>query len=162
MRFLCALAVFVVCAAVGLYKSALLHKRARLLSELLQMLSDFSLAIRFTAPTLDELSDGCTGDFGALLSQARKDAPDIKSAWEAASAQLCELPYTDKREAELISRLGQELGTCDAEGQLSMLELYRGRLKKLSDEAEENAKGRAKLFRSVGALLGLGAAILMI
>lgn len=162
MNFLPASAAFAVCAAVGLWKSSQLKKRAHLLSELSQMVADISLGIRYTAPTLDELSEGFTGVFGALLREARQSEPDIKAAWEAASAGLSALPYAERSEAELMSGLGRELGTCDAEGQLAILSMYAEKLKRLSAEAEQNAKVRGKLFRSVGTLLGAGVAILIL
>ncbi len=162
MNIIPAFIAFVFCAAVGLWKSSQLKKRALLLSELTQLVADISLGIRCTAPTLDELSDNCQGIFGQLLQDARSSSCDIKDAWQIASRQLSRLSYADRSEAELISQLGQSLGSCDVKGQLSMLEMYGEKLKKLSCEAEESAKVRGKLFRSVGTLLGAGIAILII
>ena len=162
MNIFPALAMFSVCTAIGLWKSAELKKRALLLSQLNQLTEELAAAIRYTAPPLNELADGCGGIFGELLNESRCDTDDIKTAWKTAAQRLSELSYTEKSEAELMSGLGQKLGTCDAEGQLSMLSMYSEKLKRLSDEAEENAKVRGKLFRSVGTLLGAGAAILVI
>lgn len=162
MNIILAAAAFTLCTAGGLYKSALLKKRAALLCQLKQLVSGFSIGIRYTAPTLDELADGCSGVFGELLRQARQTSPNIKSAWQEAAAQLAALPFSGEEEARLMAQLGRELGTCDAAGQLSMLEMYAERLKKLSDEAEESAAAKGKLLRSAGTLLGIGAAILII
>lgn len=162
MNIILAAAAFALCTAGGLYKSALLKKRAALLCELKQLVDSFAISIRYTAPTLDELADGCGGVFGELLRQARQNSPNIKSAWQEAAAQLAALPFSGEEEARLMAQLGRELGTCDAAGQLSMLEMYAERLKKLSDEAEENAAAKGKLLRSAGTLLGIGAAILII
>ncbi len=162
MNIFPALAVFALCAAFGLWKSSQLRKRAVLLSQLQQLTEELSAAIRYTAPTLDELSESCRGIFGELLNKARCGTTDIKGAWNAAAEQLGALSYTENSEAELLTELSQRLGTCDAEGQLAMLGLYHDKLKRLSAEAEENARVRGKLFRSVGTLLGAGAAILII
>lgn len=162
MNILPALAVFAICTALGLWKSSQLKKRALLLSQLKQLTEELAAGMRYTAPTLDELSDSCSGIFGELLKEAQKDTADIKSAWEAAASALSELSYAEKSESELMLRLSQKLGTCDTEGQLSMLSMYSEKLKRLLTEAEENAKTRGKLFRSVGTLLGAGAAILII
>lgn len=162
MNLFPALVIFAICTAFGLWKSGELKKRVLLLSQLKQLTEELSSAMRYTAPTLDELSDSCGGLFGELLTEARKGTPDIKAAWEAAASALSELSYAEKSEAELMLKLSQRLGTCDSEGQLSMLSMCSEKLKRLSAEAEENAKTRGKLFRSVGTLLGLGAAILII
>ncbi len=162
MNIILAAAAFALCTAGGLYKSALLKKRAALLCELKRLVNGFAISIRYTAPTLDQLADGCGGVFGELLQQARQNSPNIKSAWQTAAAQLSALPFSGEEEARLMAQLGRELGTCDAAGQLSMLEMYAEQLKKLSDEAEENAAVKGKLLRSAGTLLGIGAAILII
>lgn len=162
MNLLPALGIFTAGAALGLWKSSVLKKRALLLSQLKQLTDELAAGIRYTAPTLDELSDSCTGIFGELLKDARQKSDDIKSAWQAAALSLSELPYAEESECGLMLTLSQKLGTCDSEGQLSMLKLYSEKLKRLSEEAEENAKTRGKLCRSVGTLLGAGAAILII
>ncbi len=162
MNTIAALAAFGACTALGLWKSRLLKKRLSLLCELRQLAADFSVSMRYTAPTLDELSESCGGEFGLLLRQARQEGLDIKTAWSAAVAGLSSLPHCDKTEAELLSRLGTELGTCAAEGQLSILALYEERMKKLCGEAEQAAQLKGKLFRNVGTLLGAGAAILIL
>lgn len=162
MRLFAALAAFLVGVLWGMSGSRRLRKRALLLSELRQLITEFSVAIRCTAPTLDELADSCSGVFGELLRAARQECPDIRGAWMNAVQQLGSCDFCGKEESAVLTELGRELGTCSAEGQLALLELHRCRLEKLSQEADEAAKSKGKLFRSVGALLGAGAAVLMI
>lgn len=162
MNLLPAAAVFALCTICGFVKSGELRKRSQLLSELKQLVTEFSVAIRCTSPTLDELTDGCGGVFGELLRAARTDSPDIKSAWAIATQRLSECSFCGKEEAAILSELGRELGTCSAQGQLSLLELHGARLAKLSAEAENTAHSKGKLCRSVGSLLGAGLAILII
>ncbi len=162
MRILIAAAAFTAGAVWGVCKSSTFHKRAQLISELKRLTTEFSIAIRCTAPTLDELARDCSGIFGELLRSEMQKCPDIRCAWQNAVQRLSVCGFCGKEETAVLSELGRELGTCSAEGQLAMLELHRCRLDKLSAEADECAKSKGKLFRSVGALLGAGAAVLII
>lgn len=162
MNIALAAAAFIVGTIAGLWKSGELKKRALLLSQLRQLTADLSVSIRYTAPTLGELANTCTGTFGALLSEERQTSPDIKTAWKQAAQRLSELSYVETDEAEIMQKLANELGASSAEGQLSMLALYEEKLKSISQQAEECAKTKGKLLRSVGALLGAGAAVLIV
>lgn len=146
----------------GFLKSLHLKKRVQLLSELRQLTSEFSVSIGYIAPTLDELADSCGGIFGQLLQQQRQHCPDIRAAWSKAVQQLSEYTFCEKQEAELLCDLGKRLGTCDANGQLSILKMYNEKFTVLCTQAEEIAATKGKMFRSVGTLAGAGAAILII
>lgn len=162
MRLLPAALTFLICTMFGMMKSAELKKRAALLSELKQLAAEFSVSIRCTAPTLDELAGQCTGIFGELLRSELSQREDIREAWENAAMRLSQCSFCGKEESRLLTELGQSLGTCDAEGQLSLLEMYSEKLDKLCKSADEDSRTKGKLFRSVGTLAGAGAAILII
>ena len=162
MSIIPAAGAFVLCLLWGTERSTQLKKRAQLLSELKQMTIQFSVAISCTAPPLDELILHCGGVFGQLLRQKLERYPDVRSAWQEAVAQLSECRFCGSGETELLMQLGKDLGTCPANGQLALLELYSEQLSKLLEEAERDTASKGKLFRSVGTLTGLGAAILIL
>lgn len=154
--------VFLICMAAGFLKSSHLKRRVQLLSELRQLTSEFSVSIGYIAPTLDELADSCSGIFGQLLHQQRQHCLDIRTAWSNAVQQLSEYSFCEKYETELLRDLGKRLGTCDTNGQLSILKMYNEKFAVLCTQAEEIAATKGKLFRSIGTLAGAGAAILII
>lgn len=162
MKAVMALAAFALCFAAGLHAGRTLKKRAQLLDEIKRMLDSFAISMRYTAPTLDELAAECGGIFADLLRQCRERRPDIKSAWAEAVEMLGGMCFCKKEEQQLLRSLGRELGTCAADGQLSVLGLYSERFAKLLSEAEEDCSHKGRLFRSAGALAGAGAAILLI
>ncbi len=162
MRLIPAAIVFVIFSVFGIIKSTELKKRAALLAELKQLAAEFSVSIRCTAPTLDELAKNCTGVFGELLRSEISRMSDIRKAWDSAVERLSQCSFCGAEEAWLLKELGQSLGTCAAEGQLSLLEMYGAKLDKLCKSAEEDSRIKGKLFRSVGTLAGAGAAILII
>lgn len=162
MRLFPAAAVFVLCLSFGLLRARELKRRSRLLNELRQLILEIEVNLRYTAPTLDELSESCCGVFGELLRQERESSPDIKQAWKSAVERLSDCPFCGRAEAALLDGLGQALGTSDTEGQLSILGLHRARLERLCTEAEQEQRTKGKLYRSVSALLGAGIAVLII
>lgn len=161
MRVFTAFAAFSACFAAGLYKSFLLKRRAVVLEELCRMVKSFSVEIRYTAPTLDELCGKSEGVFAEILNECRKDS-DIHAAWDSACAILSKKPYCSREEAELLRNLGSSLGASDIAGQLSILEMYSEKLSDISRTASEEAAGKGKLFRSVGMLCGIGAAVIAV
>ncbi len=162
MRLLTAFLVFAAFTAGGLLKSSELKRRTLLLRELVRLVSDLSAAIRCTAPTLDELAEDCRGVFGELLRESRRASPDSRTAWLTAAKRLGGCTFCGREEAALLLSLAGELGTSPAESQLSMLKLYGERLQGLLSDAEQLSRSRGKLCRSVGALLGAGAAIMIV
>ena len=142
--------------------SLLLKKRLELLEELSSMLCGFEIAMRCTAPPLDELFGEAVGTFAEMVRKQRQNAPDIRAAWEKACAELKLLPCCKPEEAALLSELGASLGKSDAAGQLSLIALYRERTALLAKCAAAEAAQKGKLFRSLGMLCGIGAAIMII
>ena len=138
MRAILAMAAFLLCFVFGVRQSLLLKRRAAFLEELSRMLSDFADIIR----------------------ECRRDN-DIKSAWEQACGRLKALSYCHAAESELMLSLGRSLGTSDISGQLSLIELHSEKLSALRKSASEESAKKGKLFRSVGALCGIGAAVLI-
>lgn len=160
MRVILALTAFLLCLASGIRQSLLLKRRTALLEELSRMLGEFEIEIRFAAPTLDILCEKAKGSFADILRECRVDC-DIKSAWEQACGRLAALPCCHAEESELLLSLGRSLGTSDISGQLSLIELHSEKLNALRKNAAEESAKKGKLFRSVGALCGIGAAVLI-
>lgn len=161
MRILAALVAFALCAAAGARKARLLKDRKVIIDELIAMLCEFSIGIRCTASTFDELCASAKGRFADYLRESRASAPDIRAAWETACEKLKALACCGD-EADILLELGSSLGKSDAEGQLALIELYKNRLCACSSAAADDLNKKGKLFSSVGMLCGIGAAIIII
>ena len=154
--------ILLVCTLWGCRRSILLKRRCALISGLRLLVEHYSIEIACTAPTLDELARLGQGEFGELLRGCAEEEPDIRQAWNSAVTRLAELPHCGSEEAELMSELGRELGTCPAESQLSLLKLYAARLDMLYQQAEKISEQKGRLYRSGGVLAGLGAAVMLL
>lgn len=162
MRIAAGLLIMLVCAVCGFRGSILLKRRCGLISELRLLVEHYAIEISCTAPTLSELAKQGQGEFGEILRSCAEEEPDIRQAWRSAVSRLSELSYCGKEEAELMSELGRELGTCPAKGQLSLFKLYSARLDRLYQQAEKNFEQKGRLYRSGGVLAGLCAAVLLL
>lgn len=157
MRILSAVTVFLLCAAEGLRRRFALKRRAELLDDVLMMLNNFSVEISCRALTPDELIVNAKGSFAELVREKRSVLPNIRAAWEAACGEL-----PKSRERELLSELGQSLGTSDKSGQLRLLNLYGAEISRLKEEAWESYRKKGEAFSRVGMLCGAAAAVLIL
>lgn len=162
MRVAAGLVILLMCTLWGCRRSMLLKRRCALISGLRLLVEHYSIEISCTAPTLDELARLGQGEFGEILRRSAEENSDIRGAWSSAVVKLSELPYCGREEAELMSELGRELGTCPADSQLSLLKLYAARLDMLYQQSEKLSEQKGRLYRSGGVLAGLGAAVLLL
>ena len=133
MRLAAGLLILLISGGWGLRRRGLLKRRCTLLSEL-----------------------------RLLLEQCSGNTPDIRRAWSEAVERISALPYCQEEEAEILSALGKELGTCSAESVLSLLRLYSARLDRLYEQAEKISDQKGRLYSSGGILAGLAAAVLLL
>ncbi len=162
MNILAGITVFLLCFFAGLSASYKLKKRKELLTELKIMLKDFEIEMRYTAPPLLKLIEHGKGLFPDLLREFSGKYSDARIAWVKAAEALSKKPQCGKEELGMLNELGEQLGTTPVEGQLSLLGLYCERTEKLLKSAEEDCARKGKMFSSVGAIVGIGAAILII
>lgn len=158
MRLAAALVAFGLCLFIGCCADRRLKKRAENLRQLLGVLHSFEVRMRYTAPPLRELLEDCDAEFTRLALE-RSCGADIRGGWMAAAA---ELPYLNGSDRRLLQELGAVLGTSGAEGQLCYIGQTLAQLSELSKGADADRERLGKLYRTVGALAGAAAAIIII
>ncbi len=158
MRLAAALLAFGLCFYFGCSCSRRLSARSLALREICTMLQGFVVKMRYTAPTFAELVDSNDGSFASIVRQKQQDG-NIRDAWAAAAGTA---PHLTEEARQLLLGLGKNLGTSAAEGQLSYLELCLSQAEQLSKAADAQQQRLCKLYRTVGALLGAAAAIMIV
>lgn len=83
-------------------------------------------------------------------------------AWKKSIEQNTELKKLLPEAYESLVALGGEIGATDLEGQLSRCEYHKRFFESILTQREEKSKRSAKLFPSLGLLLGVFAAIFML
>lgn len=131
------------------------------MAELVMLLDELMVQIRYRGDTIGVLLGECAAgsDFARLVLEETGDGGDFRRGWRLAAESLLELSAEDR---EQVKNIGFRLGTTDAQGQISMLEMNKLILTRRANEAAaENAK-KGRMYRSVGVLAGLGLAVMII
>ena len=145
--------------AFGLYRSAELKRREKLLAEIIQLLENMAVQIRYRALPLGELFSELQGGIFLQHVGANIIRPlNHREAWNAAVAEFPELV----EERDILISIGNSLGSSDTAGQVAMLELNKELLTARLAEAAEAATKKGAMYRSVGVLSGLGLAIIIV
>ncbi|MGN0679156.1 MAG: stage III sporulation protein AB [Oscillospiraceae bacterium] len=158
MRIAAAVLILLCCAFEGARRSFSLKRRLEFLDEIVCMLTDFAIEIRFRVPMLDELIRKQSGIFAGAVITEMESGCDVREAWERACSTLS--PKLE--ETALLRELGTSFGTSDSEGQLQLLELYTERFSKLRESAEAEYSRKGKALVRVGVLCGAAGAVLVL
>lgn len=158
LRILAAVIAFSVCTFEGYRRSRELKDRTMLLSETALLLERFSIGIRCSGRTSDELLESERGYFAQLVKTLKSENGNMRAAWEKA----CDTLPKKHEETALLRELGRSLGASDKESTLRLLERCKAEIAALKSTAEADYSKRGKAFFQVGTLCGIGAAVLMI
>lgn len=158
LRILAAIIAFSVCTFEGYRRSRELKDHMEFLEETSLLLERFSIGIRCSGETSDELLESEHGHFARLVKTHKAECGNTRNAWEKACGAL------PKKNAEtaLLRELGRSFGASDKESTLRLLERCKAELLALKTAAEADYSKRGKAFFQVGTLCGIGAAVLMI
>ncbi|MCL2108462.1 MAG: stage III sporulation protein AB [Oscillospiraceae bacterium] len=158
------LAVFFVIAgtAAGLAQGAKLKRREQLLSEVIRLLENLAVQIRYRALPLGEFFAGSVssnGRFTERITAHINSGVNWRGAWSEA---VCDFAELDDGDREILAEVGSCLGGSDAAGQISMLELNKELLTARLKEATADSAKKAAMYRSVGLLSGLAIGIMVL
>ncbi len=157
-RIIAAAIAFLICTYEGYRKNRELKNRVEFLAETLTLLERFSIGIKYSASTADELLERENGRFAELVKSFKSASGNTRSAWESACGALPQkLPET-----ALLRELGASFGTSDTDGTLKLLESCKTEILTLKSAAENEFSKRGKATFQIGTLCGIGAAILII
>jgi len=144
-----------------------LSARLRKLESCVLLLGEMHGRLQYIQPTVQSLISALAAQqrFGGLpflreCAQLMLKGRDFSSSWrEALKKQTSAL---GKEEAAVLSSLGDVLGQSDLQSQLAAIDLARGQLEQRIDGAREKMAAQGSLYRSIGALGGAAAAIILI
>lgn len=162
LRIFAAALAAAVGALAGYRKSRELKDRAVFLTEISSLLERFHIGIKNFKLTSDELLENENGAFARLVKSYRNEQTDIREAWEKACAELQNNLPAKREETALLSELGRSLGASDTESTLRLLEQCSERISQLRASAEAEFEKRGRAVFQIGALCGVGAAVLII
>lgn len=156
-RILAAVGAFIVCTLEGYRRGRVLKDRALFLVETAQMLERFSVEIRCSGRTSDELLERESGYFASLVKTYKAEYGDTRRAWEKA----CENLPQKLGETALLLELGRSFGSSDKESTLKLIEKCSLEIAALKTAAEADYSKRGKALFQVGTLCGISAAVII-
>lgn len=151
---------------IGNYYSDKLRKRKESCTETLQIINRISTLIRYRELNVYEIAAELqtwlsykNTEFVYSLPCEFSCEENFHETWKKAIESDVSLGDNEKN---ILTSLGNELGTSDTEGQLAILETAKIRLSQLQEIRSEEYTKKGKLYRSVGLLTGVMAGILII
>ncbi len=133
------------------------------------MIEELSLQIRYRALPVYELACALESSKGleplrfiGTLSEHIENERDFSIAWSNAIDSSKDQTSLKEDDIKILISVGNELGKSDIDGQISTLSLYRDMLSRSLKSAIEEKHNKGKMYRNLGALIGVGIAIILI
>jgi len=155
-----------VCIYLGNLKAKSFDNRVYELMRIKNALSMFKTKLQFTYEPIKDI-------FSEISHIVYKDTDNIfiKTIYELENNSISEAWYRaidmnksdlNKEDTEIIKMLGKLLGRTDIEGQISEIDLTSSFIDKQIKKAEYEKNKNAKLYKTLGTVLGLVIVILLI
>ncbi len=138
------------------------------MQQYLQFISYINTEIRYTQRVLSEIINSYSdtkSEISGFLSQMRgnlKLEESFAKAWKKAVESSAGAYGLRKPEKELISNFGEELGTTDVRGQISLCEMNQKLIETALEAAKEEKEKKSKLYLMLGSLAGISIAIILL
>ena len=163
MKLFGAMLVLGVCIHCGMTAAAKLTRRAGRIRLLRQLLTDAESALQFTLLPVGDLLHQLAGQAVyrelTFLQDAAAHAESFPESWHTALQADSRLMPDEKA---VLETFGSTLGSTALDGQISTIGLCLERLAQMQTDAEQYAKEKGGLYRSLGLFGGLFCVILLL
>lgn len=144
-----------------------LSARLRRLEGCIALLSEMSGRLEYLQPTIGSLINSLAAQerFADLVflrecADSMRAGDEFSRSWRVALEK--QAGGLGREEADILGTLGDVLGRSDLESQLAALSLTREQLSTQIAGTRDKIKARGGLYRSIGVLGGVAAAIILI
>ncbi len=166
VKFMLLIAIFVASTLLGIKISKKYSSRVKELKEFQRALNIFEEKIKFTYEPIpdvfQEISQHIKGNIGKIFENASDDMKIMSAgvAWEKAIDESnTKLTNDDK---EVIKGLAKMLGKTDLDGQVNEIRLTLKFLETKLKEAEVEKSKNEKMYKTLGATIGLAIVIILV
>lgn len=153
----------------GRWLAAYQSKRVAVFGDIIMMLTVIETQLRYACLPVSDLlrilsENKGLSELGFIRCTREKVCfgEPFPDAWRECVESETELCRMLSGSAAHLARLGTDIGSTDLEGQLSCCEYYRKIFEKELELQEEKSRRYTKLFPSLGLLVGISAAILIV
>ena len=178
-KIMCLATILIICMGIGFNISAKYTSRVNGLKKMLRALNIFEEKIKFTYEPIpnifEELGDNFSNSknenrvlfknndyVGEIFSRASLNMKTMHAgeAWENAIDSVN--TNFSKEDINIIKGLAKMLGKTDLDGQVSEIRLTKQFINTKIEEAEIEKQKNSKLYKTLGATIGLATVILLI
>ncbi len=158
--------VFIVTFLIGYLVSKKYSNRVIELKELQVALNILENKIKFTYEPLKEIfiqmNNMLKGNIASLFSQisSEMETKNVEKSFEKSIEKV--KTNLEKEDIEILFNLSKVLGKTDKEGQVSQIELANTFIKSQIQKAEKEEEKNSKLYKTLGATVGLAFVIILI
>ena len=166
VKYIIIFLVFVICFLLGNIISKRYTLRVKELKDFSNALNIIENKIKFTYEPLSEifiqtsrlLSENISNIFINASNYMKRFSSE--EAWNKSVEQSS--TYLNKEDIENIKSFGKLIGKTDKEGQVSHIELTRTFIQLQLEKARKEEEKNAKMYKTLGAIIGLAIVIILI
>jgi stage III sporulation protein AB len=166
IKFILLIIIFSLSTIIGLTIAKMYENRVKELQEFKSVLNIMKTKIKFTYEPLEEIFKEIAQDGVTKVERIFKKMQaqiQYKQAEEAWTSCIQEADISIKQEdKDILKKLGRLLGQTDVEGQLSEIEVTQSFLDMQIEKAEEEKKKNQKMYKTLGAVIGLAFVVILI
>lgn len=162
------LIIFGTSTTIGILISKKYSTRVEILKEIKKALSIFEIKINYSFETVPDIFTEISNKIGGVVGQIFSDAvcninknnKMAGEAWEEAIDANCK--DLKKEDIDSLKTLGKLLGSTDIDGQINQIKLVTEFINNQIDDAVKEKNSNAKMYRKLGAIIGLMVVIALI
>ena len=165
LKIIMLIMIVLACMLIGIIISKRYSKRVEELREIRTALNMLETKIKFTYEPLPEIfnqiSSNLSQNMGEIFAKASSNMNNMlaKEAWEKA---LDKNNFNmNQEDINILKKMGGLLGKTDVDGQISEIKLTNSFINTQIKKAEEEKEKNAKMYRTLGTVVGLAIVIIL-
>jgi len=168
LKYISIFLLFISSSFIGILYSKKYSDRVKDLEEIKSALNMFKTKIKFTYEPIpdafEEISKNVKDNISKILKKASvyMETEDVANSWEKALEEEKNNTSLTKSDIDIIKGLATLLGNVDLEGQVNNINLINELIDRQIEEARIEKNKNEKLYKTLGAGIGLTIAIILI
>ncbi len=168
IRYIFLLLIIIGSTSIGFLLAKRYYSRIQELKKFLNLINIFQNKMKFTHKPLKDIMEETAkisnedeiSDIFLSASVKLKEKP-LEMAWKESIDEKTFLLNLKKEDIDLIKSLSNLLGKTDIDGQMSEIEQFKILLNSNIKNAEEEKEKNAKMYKSLGTIIGLAIVIIL-
>ena len=168
IRYIFLLLIIIGSTSIGFLLAKRYNSRIQELKKFLNLINIFQNKMKFTHKPLKDIMEETAkisnedeiSDIFLSASVKLKEKP-LEMAWKESIDEKTFLLNWKKEDIDLIKSLSNLLGKTDIDGQMSEIEQFKILLNSNIKNAEEEKEKNAKMYKSLGTIIGLAIVIIL-